>query len=113
MLAEAEHKWHNRLLRKSTIEESIIAFNAELDDATRAFQVSRPTSSISKRGCCCVDITAIKVATLISIHYAVAGESRVVHRDINPSHRFAESSSMSEASDVCFRNCYSGTLTYS
>ncbi|CAL1697986.1 unnamed protein product [Somion occarium] len=100
MLAEAEHKWHNRLLRKSTIEESIIAFNAELDDATRAFQVSRPTSSISKRGCCCVDITAIKVATLISIHYAVAGESRVVHRDINPSHRFAESSSMSEASDA-------------
>lgn len=38
MSKEAEHKWHNRLLRKSTIEASIAEFNAELDDAVRSFQ---------------------------------------------------------------------------
>ena len=39
MTKEAEHKWHNRLLRKSSIEASIVEFNAELDDAVRSFQV--------------------------------------------------------------------------
>lgn len=39
MTAEAEQKWHARLLRKNTIEEAITRFHAELDDATRMFQV--------------------------------------------------------------------------
>lgn len=39
MAAEAEQKWHQRLLRKSMIEEGLARFHAELDDATRMFQV--------------------------------------------------------------------------
>ena len=40
MATEAEQKWHVRLLKKSNIEEAIARFHAELDDATRMFQVS-------------------------------------------------------------------------
>ena len=40
MSREAGQKWHNRLLRKGTIESSITDFNAELDDAVRSFQVA-------------------------------------------------------------------------
>ena len=39
MATEAEQKWHVRLLKKSNIEEAIARFHAELDDATRMFQV--------------------------------------------------------------------------
>lgn len=50
----AERKWHDRLLRKSSIEEAIADYNSQLDDAARSFQI----------------------ATLIQIHYAVSNRSR-------------------------------------
>ncbi|KAL4245641.1 hypothetical protein ABKN59_010782 [Abortiporus biennis] len=53
MTREAAHKWHKRLLRKTTIEDAIAEYNAELDDAVRSFQI----------------------ATLINIHYAVSPRS--------------------------------------
>ncbi|OBZ74650.1 hypothetical protein A0H81_05439 [Grifola frondosa] len=53
MKGEAAHKWSRRLLRKSTIEDALVEYNASLDDATRSFQV----------------------ATLINIHLAVGSRS--------------------------------------
>ncbi|KAH9948499.1 hypothetical protein B0H21DRAFT_237381 [Amylocystis lapponica] len=49
MKSEAENKWHNRLMRKSSIETALRDYNAAPDDAARSFQI----------------------ATLINIHYAV------------------------------------------
>ena len=49
MATEAEQKWHVRLLKKSNIEEAIARFHAELDDATRMFQVRFLTLSRTYR----------------------------------------------------------------
>lgn len=36
---EAEHKWHNRLMRKNAIETALVEHNLMIDDAARSFQV--------------------------------------------------------------------------
>lgn len=36
---EAEGKWHERLLKKSSIEAALVDYNVQVDDAARSFQV--------------------------------------------------------------------------
>ncbi|KII83852.1 hypothetical protein PLICRDRAFT_444120 [Plicaturopsis crispa FD-325 SS-3] len=52
MRAEAESKWQSRLMRQTSINESLANFNAALDDASQSFQI----------------------ATLIDIHYAIGSQ---------------------------------------
>ncbi|TCD62244.1 hypothetical protein EIP91_007140 [Steccherinum ochraceum] len=40
MTREAENKWRTRLLRKGTIEDALVEFNRQVDDAARAFQIT-------------------------------------------------------------------------
>jgi hypothetical protein len=38
MQRESQAKWGNRFLRKATIEDALLEFNMQLDDATTSFQ---------------------------------------------------------------------------
>ena len=41
MKMETQISWRNRFLRKASIEQALIEFNSELDEAAQSFQVTQ------------------------------------------------------------------------
>lgn len=60
-------RWQSRLMRQTSINESLANFNAALDDASQSFQVCWDILSVWRT----TILIFLEIATLIDIHYAI------------------------------------------